>query len=214
MLIMKNRILLVVEHALTLTGLQTIFTNAPDVEIIGEATTRTEIQHTCQTNLPDLVLIDVPTSIGTMQEIADLILVNSPKTKLLVLTDDENTRFLEDVINTGISGYLLKKDVPEKLIGAISSAIDGDLIFRQEAMNRYHQNIDKGIKAENVLSLREQEILQLIAEGCTNEQISQKLYITVGTVKNHLVHIYQKLDLHSRAEAVTWAWKQGFGSEE
>jgi two-component system nitrate/nitrite response regulator NarL len=203
------RILLADDHPLIRTGLRTTLEQEEDLVVIGEATNGTDTHRLCQELSPDILLLDIgmpgPSPAATVRFIKD----RCPQVKIIMLTAYDDEVYVRNLIGLGVAGYVLKDEAPETLVRAIRVALDGDTWFSRRVIDILARPAAKSGEVENGdhLTDREYEVLSLMAKGMSNNQIADALSVAEGTIKNHVVNIYQKLDLHSRAEAVAWAWE-------
>jgi DNA-binding NarL/FixJ family response regulator len=180
-----------------------------DFTIVGEAITGSDAFQLCQTLSPDVLLLDLsmpgPSPSITVQLVRD----NCPGIKIIMLTAYEDEVYVRNLVRLGVAGYVLKDEAPETLIRAIRAALEGDTWYSRRVIDVLAKpNTDLGCANNNCsLTEREVEVLNLLAKGYNNAQIADTLAIAEGTVKNHIVNIYQKLDVHSRAETVAWVWQ-------
>ena len=137
------------------------------------------------------------------------ILDHCPQVKIIMLTAFDDEVFVRNLVGLGVAGYILKDEAPETLIRAIRAALEGDVWFSRRIIDILAKPAAEAGCVETGCHLtdRETEVLHLMAKGLANSQIADGLAIAEGTVKNHLVNIYQKLGVHSRAEAVAWVWQ-------
>ena len=203
------RILLADDHPLIRTGLHSTLEQEEDLVVIGEATNGTDTQRLCQELSPDILLLDIgmpgPSPTTTVRFIMD----HCPQVKIIMLTAYDDEVYVRNLIGLGVAGYVLKDEAPETLVRAIRVALDGDTWFSRRVIAILAKPVAEpsGVVSGDNLTDRESEVLQLMAKGFANGQIADSLAIAVGTVKNHVVNIYQKLGVHLRAEAVAWVWQ-------
>jgi DNA-binding NarL/FixJ family response regulator len=204
------RILLADDHPLIRSGLHLTLEQEEDFIIVGEAITGSEAFQLCQKLSPDVLLLDLSMPGPSPSTTVHLILDNCPGVKVIMLTAYEDEVYVRNLVRLGVAGYILKDEAPETLIRAIRAVLDGDTWYSRRVIEVLTKpNMEPGSIDKNAsLTEREVEVLHLLAKGNTNGQIADILGIAEGTVKNHIVNIYQKLDVHSRAEAVAWVWQQ------
>lgn len=203
------RIILADDHPLIRTGLHSTLEQEEGLVVVGEATNGEETNRLCQELSPDVLLLDLsmpgPSPVTTVRGILE----QCPQVKIIMLTAFDDEVFVRNLVSLGVAGYILKDEAPETLIRAIRAAMEGDVWFSRRIIDILaRQGSESGCVEINChLTDRETEVLHLMAKGLTNNQIADALAIAEGTVKNHLVNIYQKLGVHSRAEAVAWVWQ-------
>ena len=162
--------------------------------------------------LEDSILLDINLpGISGIEAIKELKKIN-PDTKIIMLTmlDDDNT--LMQAILNGADGYLLKKTAPAEILTSIQTCLAGGSPMTPGIASKVLQLFKKHIPQKNneyKLTKRESEILELLVDGLSNQAISDKLFISVETVRNHIRHIYEKLQVHSKSQAVVKALREG-----
>ena len=212
----KMRVIIVDDHALFRRGLEMVLENEPDIEVVGEAHDGQQAVDRTTELMPDVVLMDVRmprrSGIEATQRIKELM----PHVKIVVLTNSDEEADLYEAIKAGASGYLLKEISSEEVADAIRSVVQGHsrispamaskLLLEFQAMSK--RTDDRQPLAPPKLTDRELQILRLVAKGLGNRDIAQQLFISENTVKNHIRNILEKLQLHSRMEAVIYAVKE------
>lgn len=201
------RIGLADDHPVVRAGLRAMLSGEPDLDMIGEAVTPDDAVALATDLTPDVVLMDL--QFGTDQTGADATrriraLPNPPA--VLVLTNYDTDSDILDAVEAGASGYLLKDAPPAELIAAIHAAASGETALAPAIAGRL---LARMRSPQPSLSARETEVLRLVADGATNNEIAAQLHISDATVKSHLVHIYTKLDVPSRTAAVATARDTG-----
>ncbi len=209
------RVLLADDHAILRTGLRMILSTHDDIEVIGEAGDGRQAIGEAQRLHPDVILMDISmpecNGIEATRQVKRLL----PETRVLVLTMHENEEYLFQMLRAGASGYILKEAVDTELITAIRVVATGRFYLSPSAQSMmvgdYLQRVRSGEERDSYSALteREREILKLVAEGHTNNQIAELLFISPKTVDTHRTHIMDKLNLHSRAELVKYAMRRG-----
>ena len=212
----KLRVIIVDDHALFRRGLEMVLENEKDIEVVGEATDGQQAVDKTSELMPDVVLMDVRmprrSGIEATQRIKELM----PHVKIVVLTNSDEEADLYEAIKAGASGYLLKEISSEEVADAIRSVVQGHsrispamaskLLTEFQAMSK--RTDDRQPLAPPKLTERELQILRLVAKGLGNRDIAQQLFISENTVKNHIRNILEKLQLHSRMEAVIYAVRE------
>ena len=212
------RVLIVDDHALFRRGLEMVLAEEPDIELVGEASDGAEAVAKAGEALPDVILMDIrmPKSSGieacrAMKEVA-------PSAKIVMLTISDEEEDLFEAIRAGASGYLLK-DIPYDEVADVVRAVHGgqSLINPSMAAKLLTEfaalaKRDGEERAQEVpapkLTDREMEVLRLVARGMNNRDIAKELFISENTVKNHVRNILEKLQIHSRMEAVMIAVRE------
>lgn len=136
-----------------------------------------------------------------------------PECKIIILTVYDDAQNVFRAILEGADGYILKKTPPQRLLQAIEEVMEGGApmtpVIARQALNLFKKYVPKS-SSHDLLSARESEILKYLVEGLSNDEISSKLFISIQTVRNHIRHIYEKLHVHSKSQAVAKALKEGF----
>lgn len=201
------RIVLADDHPVVRAGLRAMLGGDPEFEVVGEAPDP-DVAVSLATELePDIVLMDL--QFGTAQTGADAtrrIRALPGPPAVLILTNYDTDGDILGAVEAGASGYLLKDAPPNELIAAIRAAVAGETALAPAIAGRLLARMRSPRPA---LSIRETEVLELVASGATNSNIGARLHISDATVKSHLVHIYTKLGVSSRTAAVAAARKSG-----
>jgi two-component system response regulator NreC len=215
----KIRVLLADDHTILRAGLRMMLNAQPDIVVIGEASDGRQAMAEAQRLLPDVILMDITmpelNGIEATRQVKRLL----PDVRVLVLTMHENEEYLFQVLRAGASGYMLKEAADTELISAIRLVNNGSFYLSSSAQSMmvgdYLQRVRTGEERDSYSELteREREILKLVAEGYTNNQIAERLIISPKTVDTHRTHIMDKLDLHNRAELVKYAMRRGLLEE-
>jgi len=210
------RVLVVDDHALFRRGLQMVLEQEPDIEVVGEASDGSEAVETAAEKLPDIVLMDVRMpkrgGIDACTAIHDV----APSTKIIMLTISDEEADLYDAIKAGAMGYLLKEISIEEVASAIRAVHGGQSLISpsmaSKLLTEFAAMVKKTDDKQQVpaprLTDREMEVLKLVARGLNNRDIAKELFISENTVKNHIRNILEKLQLHSRMEAVVYAVRE------
>jgi len=211
---MSCRILLADDHKIVRDGLKALIGKEAGMEVVAEADTgRKALQLSRKTN-PDVVIMDVSMPELNGIDATRQILHDAPQVKVVALSMHSQRQFVEGMLNAGVSGYLLKDSAFEELIDAVRTVMTGRLYLSPDITGvvvseylRYRQASDDRPQVQ--LTLREREVLQLIAEGQSVKVIAEKLHISIKTVETHRSHIMNKLDLHTVAELTKYAIREG-----
>lgn len=203
-------------------GLRALLTAEGDMQVVGEAANGREAIEACQRLKPDVVLMDITMPGMGGLEATVHIRKRCPEARVLMLTMHDNEEYLFRSLQAGASGYVLKKAADRELIGAIRSVSAGEAFLYPTAakalIEDYVRRAEAGEEGVAVhysgLSEREREVLSLIASGYTNQQIADRLVISVKTVETHRAHIIKKLGLSTRAELVRYAVRHGLMDPE
>jgi two-component system nitrate/nitrite response regulator NarL len=191
-----------------------------DLEVVGEAENGLEAVEKAHTLAPDLVVMDVEMPVMDGVEATRLIREQQPAVKVVMLTVSESDDHVFDAIRLGAHGYLLKDLRPEQLFDRIRSVMRNETPLSPAIAGRLLEEIRSGATTrsssgtpaeEPSITPRELEILQLVAEGMSNREIGKRLYITEGTVKNHVHNALEKLHMKNRIQAAAYITRQGLG---
>lgn len=200
----KHTILLVDDHALVRKGLRSLFDTQPDFEVIGEASDGFEAMRQMDELKPDLVLMDL--SMPKMDGIAAIGQVKrkSPDTKVLVITMHMDRNYLAPALKQGADGYLLKGADPDELFLACRSVSAGRSFVSSEISEQliegYLSGAEEAATPLDLLTAREMEVMKLVAEGHTNKEVGELLFISHKTVDKHRSNLMKKLDIHNVRE--------------
>jgi NarL family two-component system response regulator LiaR len=201
------RVMLVDDHNVVRSGLATFLKAYDDLELIGEARNGLEAIHLCQKKQPDVILMDL--IMPEMDGIAatKAILADFPQVKIIAMTSFEDQELVQGVLSAGAISYLIKNVTSDELARAIRDAASGRSTLSPEAARVLIQATRPIQQPGFDLTEREQEVLNLVAQGHSNQQIADKLVISITTVKAHISNILSKLQVSSRAEAIAYAIK-------
>jgi len=207
----KLKILLADDHALLRLGLKKILEERSEWQVIAEAGDgRTAVRQTLELS-PDVVVLDIGMPLLNGIEVTRQIIRRLPSIGVLILSMHADEAYITQALRAGARGYLLKDSAGTELIRAVSAVAAGKSFFSPAVakvmLDDYVQRLaDKGIEDRfEMLSEREREILQLVAEGHSSKGVAELLSISPATVETHRAHILQKLDVHSTAELVLYA---------
>ena len=210
------RLLLVDDHAVLRAGLRMLLSADPQLEIVGEAETGSEGLRMAEELHPDVVLMDISMPDMNGIEATRRIKACCPDIAVLALTMHEDDQYFFEMLSAGASGYVPKRAAPNDLIGAIHAVRHGGMfLFPSVArvlVDDYLQRRDApgaGPRGFEELTEREREVLTLIAEGRSNQEIADALVISIKTVNRHRENIMAKLNLHSRVDLVRYAIEKG-----
>jgi DNA-binding NarL/FixJ family response regulator len=204
------RILLVDDHALVRQGFRLMLASQPDMEIIGEAGNGREAIELSEKLQPDLVVMDVAMPELNGIEATRRLVVAAPRTRVLALSMHKDSVYVREILRAGARGYLLKDSIESDLVNAVRAIARGDGYLSpgvsDAVLSDYRRHVTDPL---DLLTSREREVLQLIAEGKTNKEIATALKLSVYTVDAHRGRIMEKLNLHSTGELVRFAVRNG-----
>jgi two-component system, NarL family, response regulator NreC len=210
------RVLIADDHAMVRDGVRMILEAQTDIAVVGEASDGQEALEKAHSLLPDVVLMDIAMPVMTGLQATEAIKRELPQIQVVVVTMHEDYQYFFEVLRAGASGYVLKGAPSADLLAAVRAAHEGGVYL--------HPNVAKNLVADYVkrmepgeekahydgLSERERQVLTLVAEGRTSQQIADQLYLSVNTVQSHRAHIMEKLKLQNRAELIRYALRKGF----
>ena len=211
---MTIQVLVVDDQSMVRAGFRMLLAGEEDIEVIAEASNGLEAVDKAARLHPNLILMDI-----RMPELDGLqatrrILAADNAARILILTTFDLDEYVFEALRAGASGFVLKDDSPEQLIAAIRTVADGDALLSPTITRRViqkflHVSSPAPAKELNELSDRERDVFRLMARGLSNAEIGNELYISETTVKTHVTHILQKLDLRDRVQAVVLAHQTG-----
>ena len=204
------RVLVVDDHPIVRGGIVSLLDTADDIEVVGEASDGEEAVRRVLDLAPDLVLMDLRMpnldGAGATARILDA----SPQTKVLILTTYETDDHILGAIEAGASGYLLKAAPQDEILEGVRSVVAGETVLAPSIAAKLVSRVRSGAAAAApALSPRELEVLRLVADGRSNPEIARTLFIGEATVKTHLLHAFEKLEVSDRTRAVTRAMELG-----
>ena len=206
---MSARILIVDDHAVVRAGLAMLVNAEEDLEVVGEAGSARDAIFEARSTKPDVVLMDVVMPDQSGIEVVPQLLHELPEAKVLVLSMQDDPRYVREAFEAGASGYVLKEAADTELVAAIKEVAGRYVHPELGARLVSAETAERRRAEEDPLSDREREVLRLLALGHTNQEIAKELYISVRTAETHRAHIMQKLRLSSRAELVRYALDEG-----
>lgn len=213
----RIRVLVADDHTIVRQGLLALLNEQPDIEVVAEAEDGRDALKKVEKLTPDVVILDVGMPRLNGMEAARQIKRQNPAIKILMLTMHSDEEYIFQTLKAGASGYLLKDAAATELITAIHSVYSGQSYLSPSVSHRVIENYvrrsdplpseDSG--TYELLTEREREVLQLVAEGKTNREIAELLNISIKTVDNHRTNLMNKLDIHDRAGLIRYAIKKG-----
>ena len=214
---MTIRVLIADDHKLFRQGLIGLMKTREDlVEVIGEAETGEEAIRLAEELKPDVILMDIYMPQMDGLQAAKEIHLQFPKIAIVMLTSSERDGHLYEAVQVGVSGYLLKSLDANELFDLLSGVVNGETAMTRAMAGKLLKAVANRMadeeKGEQALTERELFVLRLVASGASNQEIAQKLSISVNTVKSHLKNILEKLQLANRTQAATYALKHGLVS--
>jgi DNA-binding NarL/FixJ family response regulator len=211
---LKTRILVADDHPIVLQGLKTVLNAQPDFEVVAEATDGDEAVDQALSEDIHLAILDISMPRKTGLQAAREISQRRPEVRILILSMHDNEQYLFEAIKVGASGYVLKSSVDRDLVEACRAAMRGEPFLYpggvRALMRDYVERARAGeIGRGEVLTPREEEIVKLVAEAHTNEEIGEMLFISKKTVERHRANILEKLGMRDRVELTRYAIRRG-----
>ena len=200
------RVLVADDHPVVRSGIVALLRTAQDVEVVGEAATGLEAVDLALALTPDVVLMDLRMPDLDGDEATARILAVAPAVRVLILTTYETDDSILTAIEAGASGYLLKAAPQEEILAGVRAVARGEVALAPRIAALLVQRVKSPIPA---LSPRETQVLRLVAAGKSNPAIAAELFVGEATVKTHLLHVFEKLDVSDRTRAVTRAMELG-----
>jgi two-component system response regulator NreC len=204
------RILLADDHALVRQGFRMILSTQPDMEIVGEAGNGREAVELADKLHPDVVVMDVTMPGLNGIEATRRLVASSPHTRVLALSMHKDSVYVREILRAGARGYLLKDSVDADLLAAVRAVAKGEGYLSpgvsDAVLTDYRRHVTDPL---DLLTSREREVLQMIAEGKTNKEIATSLNLSVYTIEAHRGRIMEKLTLHRTSELVRFALRSG-----
>ncbi len=208
------KVLICDDQVVVCEGLRAILSTAPGIEVVGVGNDGEEAVRLVEKHHPDLVLMDLKMPLMNGIEATRLIRQRFPEVKVLVLTTYDFDEWVFDAIRSGASGYLLKDTPRDSLVSAIQGTVSGKTYVDPAIAGKLFHQVSQTASAPDqdlaqLLSEREMAVLRLLAHGLSNTDISQKLYLSEGTVRNYVSSIFSKLGVSDRTQAAVLAIRSG-----
>jgi NarL family two-component system response regulator LiaR len=210
-------VLLVDDHDIVREGQRALISTEPGMEVVGEATDGFEAIALTKSLQPDVILLDLhmpnKDGLAAIPELKE----ENPESRILVLTSFTEDEKVYAAIKAGALGYLLKDSTPQQILSAIRDVSMGETSLGPRIAQKLMREIQKesdSPRTEDPLTVREMEVLKLVAEGLTNQNIADELVISERTVRTHVTHILAKLHLANRTQAALYALREGLADLE
>lgn len=214
---MMIRLMLADDHRMLREGLSRSMSEH-GFDVVGEARDGAEAVNMAQRLTPDVILMDVSMPEMDGVEACRQVRAAVPDTKVVMLTMHADQEVLANAIRAGACGYLVKDCSTEEIAGAVRTVFSGEVALSPQLAASMLDEVRKLAtvppREDRVVTKREEEVLQLIADGCSTSEVADQMYISQKTVKNHLASIYQKLDARDRTQAILRAVRMGIVSLE
>jgi len=202
------RVLIADDHPLIRSGLSMALQTEPDIVVAGEVSDGDEAQRQCAGLQPDVLVLDLnmdgPPAVATLASVREL----CPSTRVIILTAYDDDAYVRGLVQAGAMGYVLKDELPETLVQAVRSVARGGTWFSRPVV----ETLFHAKHAESdapPLTERESQIMRLITQGWDNARIAEELSLSEQTIRNYVSHLYRKIGVQTRAEAVVWARDHG-----
>jgi DNA-binding NarL/FixJ family response regulator len=216
---MSIRVLVADDQSMVRAGFRMLLADEADIEVVAEASNGLEAVDKAERFQPTVVLMDIRMPELDGLEATRRILAADPAARILILTTFDLDEYIYEALRAGASGFVLKDDPPEQLIAAIHTVAAGDALLSPAVTKRVIErfaHIQRPTPPRELEELtgRELDILRLIAQGLSNSEIGERLYISETTVKTHVTHVLQKLNLRDRVQAVVLAHQSGLADQD
>ncbi len=218
-MLMDTKVLLVDDHAILREGLKMVLDAQPGITVVGEAENGREALDLVEELHPDVVVMDIAMPQMNGAEATRQIKRRFPQTRVVILTMHENQQYLMQIVNAGATGAVLKRSAGSELVTAVNAAARGESFFSPSMASMLLQDYRVRLQRDesddvDMFTEREREVLQLVAEGKTNKEISDLLTVSIKTVQTHRAHIMEKLGAHDRTDLVRYAMRKGIITSE
>ncbi|HLJ69461.1 MAG TPA: response regulator transcription factor [Chloroflexota bacterium] len=216
---MDTKVVLADDHAVLRDGLRMVLDAEQGISVVGEASDGREALDLVEELQPDVVVMDIAMPNLNGLEATRQIKRRFPRTQVVILTMHENQQYLTQIVKVGAIGCVLKRAAGTELVTAVRAAARGESYFSPAIasmiLDDYRVRLrNEGRDPQELLTEREREILQLVAEGRTNQEIADQLTLSIKTIQTHRAHIMEKLDAHDRTDLVKHAIRMGMISSE
>lgn len=202
------------DHPIVRGGIRQELAKHPDLLLLGEATSGDEAVQLTLELQPNVLLLDINMPGQRAPQVARAVVGLDHPPKILVLSAYGEVEIVLEMVKAGVTGYLLKDEDPSRIAEGIRAVATGETWLSEAVSRRIAEGTIRSIRGHQPgLTPRELDVLIWMTQGKGNEQIADGLALSEGTVKNHVSNIYLKLGVHSRAEAVAWAWQHGLGGD-
>ena len=211
---MSIRVLVADDQSMIRAGFRMLLGNEPDIEVVAEASNGLEAIDRTARFRPTVILMDIRMPKLDGLEATRRILAADQTARILILTTFDLDEYVYEALSAGASGFVLKDDPPEQLLAAIRTVAAGDALLSPAVTKRVIKEFTRLPRAKpprgfDDLTERERDVFRAVARGLSNTEIGQELYISETTVKTHVTHILQKLNLRDRVQAVVLAYQLG-----
>lgn len=202
----RLRVMLVDDHAVVRQGLSAFLASSPEIEVVAQASGGEEVAAMAVASKPDVILMDLSMPSVDGVEATRRVVAALPQVRVVILTSFSEPEHVNAALDAGAVGYLLKDAPPEEIVRALLAAGRGEAPFSPRASGALLQRRAQSRPGDD-LTPRERQVLELLAEGLANKQISRRLGIKEKTVKAHLSSVFQRIGVSDRTAAALWASK-------
>lgn len=209
----RVRVLIAEDHAVVREGTRDILGRDPAIEVIGEAENGQQALSLALELRPNVLVLDLHLPLMSGIDVARRLRAEAPEIRVLVLSAYDDDEYVFAAMEAGASGYLLKTAHGEEVIGAIHAIVHGEVVLQAAVAAKFlrpHERYEAHVTTEEGLTGREMEILKLAAQGLRNKEIAQRLQVSRRTVEGHLAHVFNKLCVNSRTEAILFGAAHGW----
>jgi DNA-binding NarL/FixJ family response regulator len=212
------RVLVADDQSMVRAGFRMLLAREPDIDVVAEARDGEEAIHQAGRFHPTVVLMDIRMPGLDGLEATRRILAADPDARILILTTFDLEEYVYEALSAGASGFVLKDDPPEQLIAAIRTVAAGDALLSPAVTKRVIRRFARMERPGappglDELTEREHEVLRLLADGLSNAEIGERLFVSEATVKTHVTHVLRKLGLRDRVQAVVLAHRTGIAGD-
>lgn len=203
-------IILADDHSVVLKGLQAFFETEHDISVVSIASSGIDAVKAVEKHQPKVILLDLFLPDQKASETIKQMKIVSPATQVIILTSHEGTEYISDILKAGALSYILKDIGPEELVATVRKAEQGERVVDPRLTKILTDSVENSnYKLLHRLTERENEVMQLIARGLSNGEISKKLFVSEATVKSHVSSILGKLYMADRTKLAAYAWEHG-----
>ncbi|MEL4026026.1 response regulator transcription factor [Lysinibacillus endophyticus] len=214
--------IIVEDQELIRKSLKIVLESMSEIRIIGMASNGEEAIQLCEREKPDIVLMDIQMPVMDGVKATETIKTQMPETKVIILTTFQDITYVMNALNAGAEGYILKAVDPQFLVDGIKMVYHGGSLIPQELAKEVFQSIhsspveqDSSVSSNPYeLSQQELKVLKYLAQGLSNKAISERMFLSLGTVKNYISNIYSKLNVKNRSAAITKAIEESIIKEK
>lgn len=208
------KIIIADDHTVVRKGTRQILEEEPDFEVVGEACNGEEAVDLASALMPDIAIVDIAMPVLDGIEATKRIKKSNPSTAVLILSAYDNDEFVFALMEAGAAGYLLKDVSGQDIINAVRVILRGESVLHpviaRKVMNHFHSGAEEAKEDEKLLAERELEVLKLASQALSNQEIADNLGLSLRTIETHMRHIFSKLHVGSRIEAVLYAINHGW----